>query len=175
MAARSPPPMTVRADDLALRHLGDDIGPTAVANGRVYAGRDDGTVYALDQRTGKYSWSHETGGPVYGSPAVADVPGTAGPTVYIGSYDKHLYAIDALEGKVRWRYDVGGEVPGTAVVVGHTVYTSSFDTGKSIGVDVRTRKKVFSFASPGYTPMVSDGKSLYLVGYYSVHRFDPKG
>jgi len=147
----------------------------AVANGRVYAGRDDGTVYALDKRTGKYSWSYETGGPVYGSPAVADVPGTAGPTVYIGSYDKHLYAIDALEGKVRWRYDVGGEVPGTAVVVGHTVYTSSFDTGKSIGVDVRTRKKVFSFASPGYTPMVSDGKSLYLVGYYSVHRFDPKG
>ena len=147
----------------------------AVANGRVYAGRDDGTVYALDKRTGKYSWSHQTGGAVYGSPAVADVPGTPGPTVYIGSYDKHLYAIDALSGKVRWRYDIGGTVPGTAVVIGHTVYTSSFDTGTSIGVDVRSHKKVFSFGSPGYTPMISDGKSLFLVGYYSVHRFEPTG
>ena len=161
-----------------------DLGPggeggfyssPAVANGRVYAGRDDGTVYALDKETGRYSWSHETGGAVYGSPAVADVPGTAGPTVYIGSYDKHLYAIDAGSGKVRWRYDVGGAVPGTAVVIGHTVYTSSFSTGKSIGIDTRTQRKVFSFGSPGYTPMVSDGRSLFLVGYYSVHRFEPKG
>ncbi len=147
----------------------------AVANGRVYAGRDDGTVYALDQRTGKYSWSFETGNAVYGSPAVADVPGTPGSTVYIGSYDHHLYAIDALSGKVRWRFDVGGSVPGTAVVIGHTVYTSSFATGKSIGIDVLTHKKVFSFGSPGYTPMVSDGQSLYLAGYYSIARFDPKG
>ena len=61
------------------------------------------------------------------------------------------------------------------MVIGHTVYTSSFATGKTIGVDVRTHKKVFSYGSPGYTPMISDGQSLYLVGYYSVHRFDPKG
>ena len=146
----------------------------AVANGRIYAARDDGTVFAFDQRSGHYDWSYETGGDVYGSPAVADAPGTAGPTVYIGSYDKHLYAIDALSGKRRWRYDVGGAIPGTAVVIGHTVYTSSFATGKSIGIDVRTHRKTFSYASPGYTPMVSDGRSLYLVGYYSLHRFDPK-
>ena len=146
----------------------------AVANGRVYAGRDDGTVFALDQRSGRYDWSYDTGDDVYGSPAVANVPGTAGPTVYIGSYDKRLYAIDALSGKQRWRYDVGGEIPGTAVVIGHTVYTSSFATGKSIGIDVRTHRKTFSYGSPGYTPMVSDGRSLYLVGYYSLHRFDPQ-
>ena len=161
----------------------EDVGPggeggfyssPAVANGRVYAGRDDGTIFALDQRTGKYSWSYATGDAVYGSPAVADVPGTPGSTVYIGSYDKHLYAIDALSGKRRWRYDVGGAIPGTAVVIGHTVYTSSFATGKSIGIDVRTHRKTLSYASPGYTPMVSDGRSLYLVGYYSLHRFDPK-
>jgi outer membrane protein assembly factor BamB len=144
----------------------------AIANGRVYAGRDDGTVYALDQKTGRYSWSVATGQAVYGSPAVADVRGTPGSTVYIGSYNHHLYAIDALSGKVRWRYNVGGEVPGTAVVIGHTVYTSSFATQKSIGIDVRTHKKVFSFGSPGYTPMISDGRSLYLIGYFSLHRFD---
>jgi outer membrane protein assembly factor BamB len=147
----------------------------AIANGMVYAGRDNGTVYALRERNGEYVWSHQTGGYVYGSPAVADVPGTAGPTVYIGSYDEHLYALNALKGSVRWRYDVGGSIPGTAVVIGHTVYTSSFATGKSIGVDVRTHKLNFSYGSPGYTPMISDGQALYLVGYYSVHRFEPRG
>ncbi len=146
----------------------------AIANGLVYAGRDDGTVYALDKRDGHYSWSYDTGNYMYGSPAVADVPGTKGSTVYIGSYDHHLYAIDALNGKLRWRYDVGGAVPGTAVVIGHTVYTSSFTTQKSIGIDVLTHKKVFSFGSPGYTPMVSNGQSLFLVGYYSLARFDAK-
>jgi outer membrane protein assembly factor BamB len=166
-----------RTDTQNLRRGGEGgfYSSPAIANGRVYAGRDDGTVYALDKRTGKYSWSYETGNDVYGSPAVADVPGTPGPTVYIGSYDKHLYAIDALSGKLRWRYDVGGGIPGTAVVIGHTVYTSSFSTGKSIGIDVLSHKKVFSYGSPGYTPMISDGQSLYLVGYYSVHRFEPKG
>jgi len=146
----------------------------AIANGLVYAGRDDGTVYALDKRDGHYSWSFDTDNFMYGSPAVANVPGTKGSTVYIGSYDHHLYAIDALNGKLRWRYDVGGAVPGTAVVIGHTVYTSSFTTQKSIGIDVLTHKKVFSFGSPGYTPMVSNGQSLFLVGYYSLARFDAK-
>lgn len=165
----------VNTQDLPPGGDGGFYSSPAVANGRVYAGRDDGTVFALDQKTGKYSWSYQTGNFVYGSPAVADVPGTPGSTVYIGSYDHRLYAIDALSGKLRWRYDVGGSIPGTAVVIGHTVYTSSFATGKSIGIDVLTHKKVFSFGSPGYTPMVSDGQALYLVGYYSLHRFEPKG
>ncbi len=165
----------VNTEDLPPGGDGGFYSSPAIANGRVYAGRDDGTVFALDQKTGKYSWSFQTGNFVYGSPAVADVPGTPGPTVYIGSYDHRLYAIDALSGKLRWRYNVGGSIPGTAVVIGHTVYTSSFATGKSIGIDVLTHKKVFSFASPGYTPMISDGQSLYLVGYYSLHRFEPKG
>jgi outer membrane protein assembly factor BamB len=48
----------------------------AVAFGRVYAARDDGTVYAFDEKTGKVDWSFDTGDSVYGSPAVANVPGT---------------------------------------------------------------------------------------------------
>jgi outer membrane protein assembly factor BamB len=174
-ASDGKPVWQVNTADLPPGGEGGFYSSPAIANGRVYAGRDDGAVYALDQKTGRYSWSVDTGQPVYGSPAVADVPGTPGSTVYIGSYDHRLYAIDALSGKVRWRFDVGGSVPGTAVVIGHTVYTSSFATQKSIGIDVRSHKKVFSYGSPGYTPMVSDGRSLYLVGYYSLHRFDPKG
>ncbi len=144
----------------------------AVAFGRVYAARDDGTVFAFDERTGRVDWSFPTDDFVYGSPAVARVPGTP-PSVYIGSYDEHFYALDARSGRQRWRYDVGGPVPGTATVIGHTVYTSSFKTRRAIGIDVRTHRKTFQLDQAGYTPMVSDGRRLYLIGYYELIGLEP--
>lgn len=145
----------------------------AIAFGRVYAARDDGTVYAFDQRDGRVEWFFPTNDFVYGSPAVARVPGTP-PSVYIGSYDEHFYALDARDGKVRWRYDVRGPVPGTATVIGHTVYTSSFKTRESVGLDVRDGHRNFSLDDAGYTPMVSDGRHLYLTGYYELIGLLPK-
>lgn len=145
----------------------------AIAFGRVYAARDDGTVYALDEKTGKVDWSFDTGGAVYGSPAVAQVPGTR-PTVYIGSEDGRFFALDAATGKPEWIYGVGGPVPGTATVIGHTVYVSSFKTRKTVGIDVLAHKKTFELDQAGYTPMVSDGKRLYLVGYFALVGLAPK-
>jgi outer membrane protein assembly factor BamB len=144
----------------------------AIGFGRVYAARDDGIVYAFDEKSGKVEWSFPTNNFVYGSPAVARIPGTP-PSVYIGSYDEHFYALDALTGKQRWRYDVGGPVPGTATVIGHTVYTSSFKTRESIGIDVRSHRKTFELNQAGYTPMVSDGRRLYLIGYYELIGLQP--
>jgi hypothetical protein len=68
---------------------------------------------------------------------------------------------------------VGGPVPGTATVIGHTVYTSSFKTGDAIGIDVRTHRKTFQLKQAGYTPMVSDGRRLYLISYYSLIGLQP--
>jgi outer membrane protein assembly factor BamB len=139
----------------------------AIAFGRVYAARDDGTVFAFDEKSGKVDWAFPTNNFVYGSPAVARVPGTP-PSVYIGSYDEHLYALDARSGRQRWRYDIGGPVPGTATVIGNTVYASSFKTSETVGIDVRTHRKTFELKQAGYTPMVSDGRRLYLIGYYEL-------
>jgi len=144
----------------------------AIAFGDVYAARDDGVVYGFDEATGKVRWSFSTGGAVYGSPAVAQVPGTP-PTVYIGSENGRFFALNARTGKVEWTYDVGGSVPGTATLIGHTVYVSSFQTKKTIGIDVRTHKKNFEIDQAGYTPMVSDGRRLLLVGYYTVIGLEP--
>jgi outer membrane protein assembly factor BamB len=144
----------------------------AVAFGRVYAARDDGTVYAFDRKTGRVDWFFQTNDYIYGSPAVAEVPGVP-PTVYIGSYDEHLYAIDALSGKREWKFDVGGPVPGTATVIGHTVYTSSFKTREAIGIDVHTHRKTFGLRQAGYTPTVSDGRRLYLIGYFELIGLKP--
>jgi outer membrane protein assembly factor BamB len=145
----------------------------AIGFGRVYAARDDGTVYAFDERTGKVEWSFDTGDYVYGSPAVAQVPGTP-PTVYIGAENGRFFALDARTGKKRWHYDVGGPIPGTATVIGHTVYTSSFKTQETVGLDVHTHEPTFHLDDAGYTPMVSDGKRLFLVGYYDLIGLEPK-
>lgn len=145
----------------------------AVAFGRVYAARDDGTVYAFDERSGRVAWHFDAGGAVYGSPAVAQVPGTP-PTVYIGSEDGRFFALDARTGRERWQRRVGGPIPGTATVIGHTVYTSSFKTRETSGFDVRTHKRTFHIQQAGYTPMVSDGKRLYLIGYYDLIGLEPK-
>ncbi len=144
----------------------------AVAFGRVYAARDDGIVYAFDEKTGKVDWAFPTGGAVYGSPAVARVPGTR-PTVYIGSENGTFYALDATTGKVRWSHPIGGPIPGTATVIGHTVYTSSFKTQNTVGFDVKTHRKTFQIHQAGYTPMVSDGRRLYLIGYYTLIGLEP--
>jgi outer membrane protein assembly factor BamB len=146
----------------------------AIGYGRVYAARDDGTVFALDEKTGKVAWSFDSGGAVYGSPTLAQVPGTP-PTLYIGAENGRFYALDAASGKLRWHYDVGGPVPGTATVIGRTVYTSSFKTGRTIGLDAGTHRKTFELKQAGYTPVVSDGKRLYLVGYYVVVGLEPTG
>jgi outer membrane protein assembly factor BamB len=146
----------------------------AIAFGRVYAARDDGTVYAFDEQTGRVAWSYPTGNYIYGSPAVARVPGTP-PSVYIGSYDERLYALDARSGRRRWRFDVGGPVPGTAVVIGHTVYTSSFKTRETVGIDVRSHRRTFSLREAGYTPVVSDGRRLFVIGYFELVGLEPAG
>jgi outer membrane protein assembly factor BamB len=163
-----------RTNTTKVRPFGDGgfYSSPAIAFGHVYAARDDGTVYAFDEKTGKVEWFFQTGNFIYGSPAVADVPGTP-PSVYIGGYDEHFYALDALSGKQRWRFDVGGPVPGTGVVIGHTVYTSSFKTREAIGIDVRTHRKTFSLRQAGYTPVVSDGRRLYAIGYFELIGLEP--
>ena len=70
-------------------------------------------------------------------------------------------------------FDVGGPVPGTATVIGQTVYTSSFKTREAIGIDTHTQRKTFEMNQAGYTPMVSDGKRLYLIGYYTLIGLQP--
>jgi len=145
----------------------------SIAFGRVYEARDDGTVYAFDQGSGGLDWHFVTSNSIYSSPAAASVPGTP-PSVYIGSYDHQLYALDAESGAKRWRYDVGGVVPGTPTVVGETVYTSSFQTRRTVGVDARTGKPVFRWGSAGFTPVISDGERAYLVGYQTIWAFDAK-
>jgi outer membrane protein assembly factor BamB len=173
-AASGKPLWRTNTSKVAPYGRGGFFSSPAIAFGKVYAARDDGTVYAFDEKSGRVEWSFDSGGYVYGSPAVAQVPGTK-PTVYIGAENGRFFALDAATGKVEWRRDVGGPVPGTAVVIGRTVYTSSFKTGRTVGYDVLTHRKDFELDQAGYTPVVSDGRRIYLIGYYVVVGLEPTG
>jgi len=151
---------------------GEFYSTPAVAFGRIYSGNNDGRVYSFDEKTGELAWSYSTGNYVYGSPSVADTKATE-PTVYIGSYDGTLYALDAKSGDPRWTESAGGPVIGSTSIVGNIVYVATFEGTTTSGFKLRTGKKVVSFPTGAYHPVISDGRRLYLTGYSSVQAMEP--
>jgi outer membrane protein assembly factor BamB len=153
---------------------GDSFYSTpAVAFGRIYIGSTSGAVYAFWANSGAGAWSATTGAYVYASPAVADVPGL-GPTVYIGSYDGSFYAYSAYSGRLRWSHGAGGRIDGSATVLGNVVYYSDLGSNTTAGLDVRTGRQVFSFPDGEFTPVISDGKVVFLIGYSTIYQMLPR-
>jgi outer membrane protein assembly factor BamB len=144
----------------------------AVAYGRVYAGNNDARVYSFDLSDGTLAWSYSTGGYAYSGPTVANTRHSP-PTVYIGSFDGNLYALDAKDGSVRWSRSAGGQVVGSLSAVGDIVYVAEF-TGKTTnGFMMRSGRRVFHYGRGTYTPVISDGRRLYLTGYSSITALQP--
>ena len=151
---------------------GEFYSTPAVAYGRVYAGNNDGRVYSYDQEDGALAWTHSTGGYVYSGPAVATTP-TTPPTVYIGSFDGNVYALNAKNGETRWEHSAGGQVVGSLSAIGNIVYVAEFTDGTTNGYDMKTGKQVFHYKTGTYTPVISDGRRIYLVGYSSINALEP--
>jgi outer membrane protein assembly factor BamB len=79
------------------------VSSPALADGVVYFGSTDGTLYAVDRDAGTLKWKAATGSRVVSSPAVANG------IVYFGSYDGKFYALDATSGKLKWKFKTEGE------------------------------------------------------------------
>jgi len=82
---------------------GPVISSPVLADGTLFVGSDDKSLYALDPVTGAEKWKFATGGPVRSTPAAVNG------TVYFGSYDGAFYAVNAADGKPRWKFETGGE------------------------------------------------------------------
>ncbi len=138
----------------------------AVAYSRVYVGSTDHNVYSFGERTGKVRWVFHTGAYVYGSPAVWDE------RVLIGSYDGNFYALDAATGAKRWSFRANGPISGSATVIDGIVYFATLHR-RTYALDVRTGRLVWSFHDGAFTPVVTDGKRLFLVGWSKIYAFLP--
>jgi outer membrane protein assembly factor BamB len=144
----------------------------AVAYGRVYAGNKDGRIYSYDTSDGELAWSYSTGGEIYSSPAVANSKHSP-PTVYIGSFDGNLYALDAKDGHLRWSRSTGGQVIGSPSAVGEIVYVAEFTHKTTSGFMLRSGRRVWRYPKGTYTPVISDGRRIYLTGYSSITALRP--
>lgn len=144
----------------------------AVAFGRVYAGNNDSRVYSFDRRDGTLAWSYSTGGYAYSGPTVANTRHSP-PTVYIGSFDGNVYAIDAKDGDLRWSRSAGGQVIGSLSAVGEIVYAAEFTYNSTVGFMMRSGKRVFRYRRGTYSPVISDGRRIYLTGYSSITALAP--
>lgn len=138
--------------------LGRIYSTPAVAYGRVYVGSTDGKVYSFGARSGKLRWSHSTGGYVYAAPAVWHR------RVLVGSYDHRFYALDAATGAEDWQFVANGPISGAATVLSGLVYFSTF-AKRTYALDASSGRLVWSYPDGKYSPVVSDGDRLYLVGY----------
>ncbi len=67
-----------------------------VSDGMVFISSMDGSLYALDEKTGALRWSLATGGSIYSSPAVSNG------IVYVGSRNGGIYAINEQTGGLAW-------------------------------------------------------------------------
>ena len=149
---------------------GNFYSTAAVAYGRVYLGNTDGFVYSFATRDGALAWRRKTGAFVYGSPAVATVPGGR-PTVYIGSYDERFYALDARSGSVRWSRRAEGRISGGATILGDLVFYSTL-AKTTTAVGARTGQVVWRTRRGAFNPVVSDGRGIFLVGMTSLFGLD---
>ncbi len=113
-----------------------------VANGVLYIGALDGTVYALNASTGAKLWSYKTGGRVDSSPAVANG------VVYVGSYDYNLYALNASTGAKLWTYHTGWLVDDSPSVANGVVYFGGGD-GYVYALNARSRGLLWRTPNPG--------------------------
>ena len=73
-------------------------GQPNVVGGRVYVGSNDGTIYAIDARTGCLYWMYRAKSMVRSGVVV-------GPDkrAYVGDLDANLYALDTETGKLIWQ------------------------------------------------------------------------
>ena len=73
----------------------------AVYRGTVFAGAQDGSVYALDAATGCVHWAASVESQVRSGMVVGEVGGN--PVVFFGDAAGYLYALDGTSGKQLWK------------------------------------------------------------------------
>jgi polyvinyl alcohol dehydrogenase (cytochrome) len=76
--------------------------PPTVADGRVFVGSQNGTVYALNARTGCIYWTFSARGGVRTAIAVSSPRGSSLALVYFGDTAANAYAVNADTGALVW-------------------------------------------------------------------------
>ena len=119
--------------------------PPTVANGVVYFGTLDKTIYAVavGLEEGRELWRFKTGGAVVAAPLIENG------RVYVGAFDSVFYALDAQTGAEVWRFN-GAErwYWGKAIAHEGTIFAPSLD-GNLYALDADSGRLLWTFESEG--------------------------
>jgi outer membrane protein assembly factor BamB len=108
----------------------------ALSGAIAFAACDDGSLRAIDTRTGAVLWSVESGAQFDAGPALVEGG------IYVGTTAGEVLAVDAAAGTVRWRVSVSSAAVETVpAVAGERLYCATADgwihtastAGKSVG------------------------------------------
>jgi polyvinyl alcohol dehydrogenase (cytochrome) len=108
----------------------------AVYRGRVFAGGQDGSVYALDMQTGCVYWSTAVQSQVRSGITIGEAGGN--PALFFGDSAGFVYALDATSGKQLWKARAdehpASTVTATPVFYKDRVYVGSASREESLSV-----------------------------------------
>ena len=121
---------------------GPVTGTPAVADGVVFIGSYDGTLYALDAGTGKPHWQYATGAQAFerDMKVPLGISGSAaitGDLVIVGDANAVIHAVDRATGALVWRTSVEGapnaSIWSSPVIWQETVYVGVASVAKEAG------------------------------------------
>ncbi len=108
----------------------------AIYRGRIFAGGQDGTVTALDMRTGCTYWSTTVQSQVRSGITVGEAGGN--PSVFFGDSAGFVYALDAASGKQLWKVRAdehpASTMTATPVLYGNRLYVGSASREEALSV-----------------------------------------
>lgn len=117
------------------------------ADGRVYAAGEDGTVSAVDARTGVVAWAVPVSGPILHGPALS-----AG-VLYVGDETGRLVAIDVSSRSILWHVALGPGGVATPTVANGSLYVSRgllTTQGDLLLLDPRDGSNRWTFDTPDH-------------------------
>jgi outer membrane protein assembly factor BamB len=131
--------------------------PSIGADGTIYVGSLDGTLYAVNP-DGTEQWRYSAGGWIYSTPAV----GPDG-TIYFGANDSNIYAVNS-DGTLKWTFATGSWVASSpALGVDGTIYVGSYD-GKVYAINPDGTAQ-WEFATGSWvfgSPAIGDDGTIYV-------------
>jgi polyvinyl alcohol dehydrogenase (cytochrome) len=113
------------------------FGTPTVADGRIYVGAADGSVYSLDSRSGCEYWTYAAVAGVRGAPVLENA------SVYFGDLRGNVYALNASTGALLWK--VHAEEHPLGVITG----SLKLDSGR-LYVPVSGRDESIAAINPSY-------------------------
>ena len=158
----------------------------AVADGVVYAGSADGSLYAIALVDGRELWRFDTEGRRldsarygYDRRTITSSPAVADGAVFFGSRDGSLYAVDAATGRLRWRvlHDDTSWSIASPVVIDGLVLDASSDAWFFHAVDAATGRVVWRVdtETPIWpSPVVAGGTAWFLTSTGELWGVDPR-